>query len=59
MTVSNFDWRLDDYVQENIDGAIYTNREAAEEHKAWYNKKYGHGCRVCEIVIHDQFKKRD
>ena len=51
-----FDWRFDDYVQETTYGPLYSTKEAAEKHKAWYYSKGGDGkCVIEEIAIRDDF----
>ena len=54
-----FDYDLDDFVNEMNEGPLYSTREAAEKHKAWYDKEDPCGrCEIWEVAVRDDFKPR-
>lgn len=56
--LNEFDWRMDDYIEERHESVPYSNREAAQAHCDHLKEKEGITAHVCEIAVYDEFKTR-
>lgn len=56
--LNEFDWRMDDNIQERHESRPYSNREAAKAHCDYLKEKEGINAEVCEIAVFDEFKPK-